>query len=106
MLPKPILNSPPPHEMLYKTARNFNELNVFGSLCYFSTLSTNKRKSDPRVSKYVFIGFKMETKGYVLLNIQSKEIFMSRDVVFYEHVFPYQRIQDTSNETNNHNIHD
>jgi len=28
-----------------------------------------------------------------------------RDVVFYEHVFPYQRVQDTSNETNNPNIY-
>ena len=31
---------------------------------------------------------------------------MSRDVVFYEHVFPYQRVQDTSNETNSPNIYD
>jgi len=28
------------------------------------------------------------------------------DVVFYEHVFPYQRIQDTSNETNSPDIYD
>jgi len=31
---------------------------------------------------------------------------VSRDVVFYEHVFLYQRVQDTSNETNIPNIHD
>ena len=31
---------------------------------------------------------------------------MSRDVVFYEHVFPYQRVQDTSSETNSPNIYD
>ena len=31
---------------------------------------------------------------------------MSRDVVFYEHVFPYQRVQDTSNETNSLDIND
>jgi len=35
----------------------------------------------------VFFGFKRGTKGYILLNIQSRETFMSRDVVFYEHVF-------------------
>jgi len=28
------------------------------------------------------------------------------DVVLYEHVFPYQRIDDTSNETDTPNIHD
>jgi len=40
------------------------------------------------------------------LNIQSREIFVSKDVVFYENVFPYQRVQDTSNETNSPNIYD
>jgi len=31
---------------------------------------------------------------------------VSRDVVFYEHVFPYQRVQYTSNETSSPNIYD
>jgi len=31
---------------------------------------------------------------------------MFRDVVFYEHVFLYQRIEDTTNETDSPNIHD
>jgi len=29
-------------------------------------------------------------------NVQSREFFVSRDV-FYEHVFPYQRVEDNSN---------
>jgi len=106
MLLKLVLNYSSPHEMFYKTATNFNGLKVFGSLYYASNLSTNRRKFDPRASKCVFIGFKRGTKGYVLLNIQSREFFVSRDVIFYEHVFPYQRVQDTSNETNCLYFHD
>jgi len=106
MLLTPVLNDFSPHEMLYKTPQDFNQLKVFGSLCYASTLSTNRSKFDPRASKYIFIGFKKGTKGYILLNIQSREIFVSRDVVIYEHVFPYQRIEDTSNETDSPDIHD
>ena len=102
----PVLNYSSPHEMFYKTEVDFTGLKLFGSLCYASTLSTNRKKIDPRLSKCVFIGFKRGTKGYIFLNIQSREIFMSRDVVFYEHVFPYQRVQDTSNETNSPDIYD
>jgi len=29
-----------------------------------------------------------------------------RDVVFYEHVFPYQKVEETSNETDSLDIHD
>jgi len=104
MLPTSVLNDFSPHEMLYKTPPDFNQLKVFWSLCYASTLSTNRSKFDPRASKCVFIGFKKETKGYILLNIQSREIFVFRDVVFYEHVFPFQRVEDTSNETDSSNI--
>jgi len=106
MLPTPVLNDFSPHEMLYKTSPNFNQLKVFGSLCYASTLSTNRSKFDPRASKCVLIGFKKGIKGYILLNIQSREIFVSRDVVFCEHVFPYQRVKDTSNEIESPDIHD
>ena len=106
MLPTPILNDFSPHEMFYKTSPDFNKLKVFGSLCYASTLSTNRSKFDPRASKCIFIIFKKVTKGYILLNIQSRKFFVSRDVIFYEHVFPYQRVEDTSNETDSPDIHD
>lgn len=46
---------------------------------------------------------KRGTKGYILLNIHSSEIFVSMDIIFYIHIFPYQRVQDTNNKTNNTN---
>jgi len=57
MFPTHILNDFSPHQMLYKTPPDFNQLKVFGSLCYANTLSRNRSKFDPRVSKCVFIGF-------------------------------------------------
>jgi len=76
MLPTPVLNYSSPHEMLYKTTTNFKGLKVFGSLCYASSLSTNKKKFDPRASKRVFIDFKRGTKGSVLLNtLQKKSVY-------------------------------
>jgi len=69
-----------------KLLLNVHQLKLFGSFCYSSTLPTNEKKFDPKPSKCVFIGFKRGTKGYVLLNIQSREIFVYRDVLFYEHI--------------------
>jgi len=63
-----------------------------------------ENKFDLMTSKCVFIAFKIGTKGYVLLNIQSREIFVSRDVVFYEHIFSYQKVEDISNKTYNLSI--
>jgi len=39
MLLTPVLNYSSPHEMFYKTTLDFNQLKVFGSLRYASTLS-------------------------------------------------------------------
>ena len=78
---------------------------MFGSLCYASTLSTNRNKFDLR-HQNVFLLVLKGTKGYILLNTQSREIFVSRDVVFYKHFFPYQRVEDTSNAIDNPNIYD
>jgi len=39
-----------------------------------------------------------------LLNIQSREIFVYWDVVFYEHIFPYQNVEVTSNKTDSPSI--
>ena len=58
----PVLNDFSPHEMLYKTPQDFNQLKVFRSLCYANTLSTNRSKFDPRASKCVFISFKKGQK--------------------------------------------
>ena len=62
MFSTPILSYFSSHEMLYKTALDFNQLKVFGSLCYASTLSTNISKFDLRASKCVCISFKRRQK--------------------------------------------
>ena len=41
--------------MFYKTAVDFNQLKVFGSLCYFSTLPTNRKKKLIQRHQNVFL---------------------------------------------------
>nr|GMD74637.1 Retrovirus-related Pol polyprotein from transposon TNT 1-94 [Ipomoea batatas] len=40
-------------------------------------------------------GFAKGVKGYKLLDINTREVFLSRDVSVYEDVFPFQTSQDT-----------
>ena len=38
------------------------------------------------------MGYSPRIKGYKLYDIQSKQIFISRDVVFYENIFPFHTL--------------
>ena len=38
----------------------------------------------------VFLGFRNGIKGFVLLDMSTNQIFVSRNVVFYDHILPYK----------------
>jgi len=83
-----VLKNKSPYEILNKKPPTYLSLKAFGCLCFASTTDVNRNKLDPRARKCVFIGFKPGMKGYVLLDIKSREIFISRNVMFYENIFP------------------
>ena len=39
---------------------------------------------DEKSQKCVFLGYSDVTKGYRLLDVKTKELVVSRDVIFYE----------------------
>lgn len=47
--------------------------------------------------KGVFLGYKSGMKGYVVYDLQTHDIFVSRHVIFHELVFPYkQHLKDSA----------
>ena len=37
------------------------------------------------------LGYLATQKGYKLLNLMTNKTFVSRDVIFYEHIFPFKQ---------------
>ena len=87
-MPTPFLDNKAPYEKLYGHPYDITILRVFGCLCFPSTLSTNRKKLDPRVVTSIFLGFKSHTKGYVTFDLKTKAINVSRNVIFYKDCFP------------------
>jgi hypothetical protein len=86
----PLLQSKSPYQLLYNKPPDLHELKVFGSLCYASTLHVHRTKLDPRARKCVFLGYKSGMKGVVLLDLNDKKVFVSRNVIHHDHILPYQ----------------
>ena len=90
-LPSPILQTKSPFKKLYKLYNklpSYDHLKVFGCLCFAFTLAHNRSKFEPRSTPSVFIGYPFGVKGYNLLNLVSKKIFVSKDCFFMKPFFP------------------
>lgn len=67
---------------------------MFGSLPYATNLKIYD-KLQSRAIPCIFLGYPENQKGYLLLNLKTDMIFVSRHISFAEHVFPFK---DTSTQ--------
>ncbi|KAI3744219.1 hypothetical protein L1987_57296 [Smallanthus sonchifolius] len=87
--PSSVLKGKSPYELVYGFKPSLNHLRMFGCLC-FSTVLNSTNKFGSHAEKCVFLGYSNQKKGYKLWSFDKKQIIFSRDVKFYESVFPFK----------------
>lgn len=58
-------------------------------MTYVSTLAYNRGKFDPRAKPFVLLGYSDTQKRYKCLDLETRQIVISRDVHFHEDIFPF-----------------
>ena len=77
--------------MDYNDIPNLSHINFFGCLAFATTSSVQRTKFSSRARKCVFLGYKDGVKGFTLFDMSHKNIFVTRDVIFYENHFPFYK---------------
>jgi hypothetical protein len=90
MLPSKTINNETPVHRLLGTKPDYKSLRVFGCACWPNLRPYNKRKLAFRSTQCVFLGYSPKHKGVKCLEVSSGRVYISRDVVFDEAVFPFQ----------------
>jgi hypothetical protein len=92
MLPSPVLKNDTPVHRLLGTQPNYSSLRVFGCACWPNLRPYNKCKLAFRSKQCVFLGYSPRQKGVKCLDVATGRVYISRDVVFDEAMFPFKHL--------------
>jgi len=91
-LPSQVINNETPHERLLGQPPDYSFLRTFGCACWPNLRPYNNRKLAFRSKQCVFLGYSPLHKGFKCLEPSVGRVYISRDVVFDEQVFPFSRL--------------
>jgi len=87
--PTKLLKGKSPYELLSGCAPSYKEMRVFGTLCFARSILRSKDKFTSRSRKCVLLGYPFGIKGWRVCDLETHEIFVSRNVIFCEDLFPF-----------------
>src|SRR3954467_73999 len=91
-LPSKVIGNISPLEKLFHQKPDYTSLKIFGCACYPNLRPYNKHKLEFRSTQCVFLGYSNLHKGYKCLEISTGRIYISRDVIFDETLFPFSKL--------------
>jgi hypothetical protein len=77
---------------LFGREPDYNFLRVFGCACWPNLRPYNAHKLEFRSKRCAFLGYSPLHKGYKCLDISTGRVYISRDVIFDENVFPFSEL--------------
>lgn len=86
--PSNVLNGKTPYELLHGRSPIFEQLRVFGCLCYAHQRPRDRDKFATQSRKCLFVGYPFGKKSWRLYDLETNEFIISQDVVFFEDQFP------------------
>lgn len=78
-----------PYKKLYGTPPPTTHLKAFSCLCFISTIKQGRKKFDPKADPCIFLGYPFAQQAYRVYNMKTKKVLITRDITFYENLFPY-----------------
>ncbi|GJS98337.1 ribonuclease H-like domain-containing protein [Tanacetum coccineum] len=93
-LPTSVLNEKSPYDLVYNRPPSLKHLRSFGCLDY-ATILNNHDKFGSRSEKYALVRYSNSKKVYKLWSLDNKQVIYSRDVKFFEDIFPFKQKSST-----------
>ena len=88
-LPTHFIDNACPLECLFHTKPNTLCSKIFGCAYWLHLRPYNQHKVSFRSKPYVFLGYSAQHKGYKCVDRSTGRVYISRDVIFDEHIFPF-----------------
>lgn len=92
-IPNKVIDFETPLDRLFHQSPEYSSLRTFGCACWPHLRPYNSQKLQFRSKQCVFLGYSTQHKGFKCLDVSSGRIYVSRDVIFDESVFPFSSLK-------------
>jgi hypothetical protein len=91
-LPSRVIHHETPLERVFHTQLDYIALRTFGCACWPNLRPYNTCKLAFRSIQCVFLGYSNLHKGFKCIEVKTWHVYISRDVIFDEVVFPFSKL--------------